>query len=134
MNQTLLLAVLPLAGVALGAFLQSKRDLSNQKKTLKIKAYTDYLQAAAALSNKDTGKHDEARTLLTDARLRILIYGSSKIVGHIATFDRTGANLHTIEGMRTFLPVMTLMREDNLNDKIKKEDMTRILFGQDTLD
>jgi len=26
------------------------------------------------------------------------------------------------------------MREDNLNDKVKQEDLTRILFGRDTLE
>jgi len=138
MNQTLLFAVLPLAGVALGALLQSflqvKRERVTQKQTLKIKAYTDYLQAAAALSNKDNGKHTEARTLLTDARLRILIYGSSKVIEDIAIFDRTGAHLHTIEGMRTFLPVIVSMRESSSKEKIKKEDMTRILFGLDALE
>ncbi len=133
MNQ----ALIAIAGIVLGAFLQSmlqlRRERVSQKQTLKIKAYTDYLQAAATLSNKDTSKHIEARTLLTDARLRLLIYGSSKLVEHIAIFDRTGANLQTIEGMRTFLPVITLMRDDNIKDKIKREDMIRVLFGRDTL-
>ena len=137
MNQTILTILLPLAGVIVGAFLQSilhlRRERVTQKQTLKIKAYTDYLQAAAILSNKDISKHTEARTLLTDARLRILIYGSSKVIEHIAIFDRTGAHLETLEGMRTFLPVITLMREDNLKDKIKEKDLVRILFGRDTL-
>lgn len=131
-------ALIAIAGVVLGAFLQSmlqlRRERVTQKQTLKIKAYTDYLQAAAALSSKDATKHVEARTLLTDARLRLLIYGSSKLVEYIAIFDRTGAHLHTVEGMRAFLPVITLMRNDNVKDKIKKEDMIRVLFGRDTLE
>jgi len=131
-------ALLAFAGVVLGAFLQYilqlRKERTTQKQTLKIKAYTDYLQAAAVLSNKDVAKHVEARTLLTDARLRLLIYGSSKLIEHIAIFDRTGANLNTMEGMKTFLPVITLMRDDNIKDVIKKEDMIRVLFGRDTLD
>ena len=131
-------ALIAIAGVVLGAFLQSmlqlRRERVTQKQTAKIKAYTDYLQAAATLSNKDVTKHVEARTLLTDARLRLLIYGSSKLIEHIAIFDRTGANLHTMEGMKTFLPVITLMRDDNVKNKIKKEDMIRVLFGRDTLE
>jgi hypothetical protein len=138
MNQTTLTILLPLAGIVVGAILQSflqiRRERASHKQVLKIKAYTDYLQAAATLSSKDTSKHIDARTLLSDARLRILIYGSSKLVEHIAIFDRTGASLHTMEGMRTFLPVITLMREDNLKDKIKEKDLIRILFGRDTLE
>lgn len=130
-------ALLAFAGVVLGAFLQSilhlRRERATQKQTLKIKAYTDYLQAAAALSNKDITKHGEARTLLTDARLRILIYGSLKVIANIAAFDRTGSDLTSPEGMKTFLPIISSMREGDLKDKIKKEDMIRILFGRDNL-
>lgn len=138
MNQTLLTIFLPFVGVIVGAFLQSilhsRRERATQKQLLKIKAYTDYLQAVAALSGRDTSKHNEARTLLSEARLKMLIYGSSKLIGYIAIFDRTGAQLHTTEGMKTFLPVMMMMRDENVKDKIKKEDMVRILFGQDSLD
>jgi len=137
MNQTALTILLPLAGVIVGAFLQSilqlRRERVSQKQTLKVKAYTDYLQSAAALSSKDVSKHNEARTLLTDARLRILIYGSAKVIENIATFDRTGAHLHTTEGMKTFLPVILSMREGSSKEKIKKEDMLRILFNLDSL-
>jgi hypothetical protein len=138
MNQTLLLAVLPLAGVGLGAFLQSflqlRKERATQKQTLKIKAYTDYLQAAAALSSRDATKHSEARVSLTDAKLRILIYGSLKVITNIAAFDRTGSDLASPDGMNTFLPVISSMREDGSKEKIKKEDMTRILFGRDALE
>ena len=135
---TILLPLLPLAGVMLGAFLQSflqlKRERITQKQTLKIKAYTDYLQAAASLSSRDVNKHGEARTLLTDARLRILIYGSLKVITNMAAFDRTGSDLTSTEGMNTFLPVISSMREGDSKEKIKKEDMTRILFARDTLE
>jgi hypothetical protein len=140
MNQTtlaILLPLLPLAGVVLGAFLQSflqvKRERVSQKQNLKIKAYTDYLQAASILSNGDPTKRVEAKVLLTDARLRILIYGSLKVIESIATFDRTGSNLDTPEGMKTFLPIISAMREDGSGDEIKKEDLTQILFRRDQL-
>jgi len=138
MNQSILLAVLPLIGVGLGAFLQSflqlKKERVRQNQNLKIKAYTDYLQAASVLSNGDVTKHVEARTLLTDARLRILIYGSVKVIANIASFDRTGSNLITPEGMTAFLPVISSMREDGSKGQVKKEDMIQILFRRDSLD
>jgi len=138
MNQTLLLAVLPLAGVGLGAFLQSflqlRKERVTQQQALKIKAYTDYLQAVSVLSNIDLPKHVEARTLLTDARLRILIYGSAKVIANIAAFDRTGSIVSTPEGMNTFLPIISSMREDGAKEKVKKEDMIQILFRRDALE
>ena len=134
---TILLALLPLAGGIVGAFVQSflhsRREQSNQQQTLKIKAYTDFLQAAAALSGKDGSKHNEARTLLTDARLRILIYGSQEVISNIAIFDRTGSRANTPEGRNTFLPIISSMRSEDSKGKIKKEDMLRILFGEETL-
>jgi len=129
-------ALTALAGVILGALLQSflqlRKDRITQKQTLKIKAYTDYMQAAAALSSKDITKHPEARTLLTDARLRILLYGSSKVIANMATFDRAGADLTTQEGMKAFIPVIYSMREGD-GKQIKQDDVTRVLFGRDTL-
>ena len=93
---TILLPLLPLVGVTLGAFLQSilqlKRERVTQKQTLKIKAYADYLQAASTLSSKDATKHNEARVLLIDAKLRMLLYGNIKVITNIAVFDRTGSN------------------------------------------
>lgn len=129
-------ALTALAGVILGALLQSflqlRKDRITQKQTLKIKAYTDYMQAAAVLSNPDITKHAEARTLLTDARLRILLYGSPKVIESVAAFDRTGADLRSHEGMITFVPVIYSMRDGD-QKQIKREDVTRILFARDTL-
>ncbi len=104
----------------LQSILQLRSERVTQKQTLKIKAYTDYLQSAAALSSKDVSKQNEARTLLTDARLRILIYGSAKVIENIAIFDRTGAHLHATEGMKTFLPVIIDARR-----QLKREDQKR---------
>jgi hypothetical protein len=62
-----------------------------------------------------------------------LIYGSLKVIESIAAFDRTGSNLDTPEGMKTFLPIISAMREDGSGDEIKKEDLTQILFRRDQL-
>lgn len=131
MYQTVLLALLPLAGVVIGAFLQSTRERKNQKKALKIKAYTDYLQAAATLSSKDQSKHIDARVLLTDAKIRIAIYGSKEVITNIAAFDRSGASLINADGMNSFLKITSAMRSEEINDQIKKADMGQLIFGRD---
>ena len=131
MDQTLLLAVLPLAGVALGAFLQSKRELKNQKKALKIKAYTDYLQACAQMANTDVGKHSDARISLADAKARIAIYGNGLVIKEIAEFDRHGARVDSPEDMKRFLKITLSMRHAESHDKAKDEDIARLLFGID---
>lgn len=128
---TLLLAVLPLAGVALGAFLQTRRELKNQKKTLKIKSYTDYLQACAQMASKDVGKHSDAKTALADAKARITIYGSAEVIKEIADFDRHGARVDSPEDMKRFLRITLSMRDAESKDKAKNEDIARLLFGVD---
>lgn len=131
MDQTILLALLPLAGVILGAFLQSTREKKNQKKALKIKSYTDYLQAAATLSSKDQSKHVDARVLLTDAKIRIAIYGSKEVISHIAAFDRMGSSLVNDQGMNAFMKITSAMRSEDTKDEIKKADMAQLIFGRD---
>lgn len=132
MNTVLIALGSVVLGGVLTYILQLRKDRITQKQTLKIKAYTDYMQAAAALSSKDVAKHQEARTLLTDARLRILLYGSSEVIANMATFDRAGADLTTQEGMKAFIPVIYSMREGD-GKQIKQDDVTRVLFGRDTL-
>lgn len=131
MYQTVLLGLLPLAGVILGAFLQSTRERKNQKKALKIKAYADYLQAAATLSSKDQSKHIDARVLLTDAKIRIAIYGSKKVITNIAAFDRMGSSLTNADGMNSFLKITSAMRSEDTKEEIKKSDMAQLIFGRD---
>ena len=131
MYQTVLLALLPLAGVILGAFLQSTRESKNQKKALKIKAYTDYLQAAATLSSKDQSKHVDARVLLTDAKIRIAIYGSKEVITNIAAFDRMGSFLTNADGMNAFMKITSAMRAEDTKDEIEKADMAQLIFGRD---
>jgi len=131
MNQTLLLAILPLLGVALGAYLQSKRESKNQKKALKIKAYTDYLQACAQLASRDVSKHSEAKISLADAKARIAIYGNGLVIKEIADFDRHGAKVDSPQDMKRFLKITLSMRHAESHDKAEDEDIARLLFGVD---
>jgi hypothetical protein len=140
MNQTTLTILLPLlsfTGVVIGAFLQSflqlRREKVTQKQTLKIKAYTDYLHAVSTLSG-NLDKHDEARIQLTDAKMRILIYGSPRVIENIAALDRIGSNLRSVDGAKAFVLVTSAMREDGAQQKVRREDISQILFSRDTLD
>jgi len=78
------------------------------------------LQAASTLSGSITTKHDEARILLTDAKMRMLIYGSAKVISDVAAFDRSGSNLKSLEGAKMFVSITSSMREDGLQQKIRK--------------
>lgn len=128
---TILLAVLPLMGVALGALLQSRRELRSQRNTHKIKAYSDYLQACAQLANKEVvGKHSDARVLLADAKARITIYGGTKVIKSIADFHRNGAHTYSGQDMKRFLSIVVSMRE-NSNVKADPEDIAQLLFERD---
>jgi thiaminase len=123
-----LLASLPLIGVALGAFLQSRREQRSQKNALKIKAYSDYLQACAQLSNKEVvAKHSEARVLLAESKARIIIYGSAKVIRNIAEFHRHGATTYSSEDLKRFIEIVLAMREDS-NTKVSTDDIAQLLF------
>jgi hypothetical protein len=135
---TILLPLLSLVGVIVGAFLQSffqlRRERATQKQALKIKAYTDYLQAVSTLSGKVVERHNEARIALTDAKMRILIYGSKDVITNIAMLDRVGSNLRSSEGANAFVSVTSAMRGDSDQSTVTREDITQILFSRDSLE
>ncbi|GAA0894539.1 hypothetical protein GCM10009122_42200 [Fulvivirga kasyanovii] len=134
MDKTLI-ALLPFFGVVTGAFLQyiftNLRERQSQKKQLKIKAYADYALAAAELSSRDKNMHAMARVKLTDAKVRIAIYGSEQVVKYIADFDRNGANLANFEGKKRFIKIIKTMRAENKKDNVTHEDFAQVLFSSD---
>lgn len=135
---TLIVAALPIVGIIIGAALQyffsksaeSRRHLA----TLKTQAYTDYLRCVA--ESKHIGRNDsKARkdilTKAADAKTRISIYGSSKVVEALANFEKVGAIIDSSQAEEKFLILCESMRRESIgtSDKTKLENLRIVLFG-----
>lgn len=128
-----LLAVLPVLGVAVGAVLQHwlSRSAENRKQlqALRRDAYVDYLRAATKVARaKDQAELWEAKTLLTDAKTRIAVYGEAVVVAALANSEAVGRPLSSPEARMPFLALIASMREV---DVAKPDDLQLVLLGPD---
>jgi hypothetical protein len=132
MMQTLITAFLAFFGVVIGAFLQHWFSRTSAKENNlreeRQKAYSNLLQGVA-LQARSPGK--EALTILTDAKLKIAIYGSDIVIGRLAAYESAGAKLDSQNSIHAFLSLVQSMRSDSFKEKpgIDTEDLKIILFG-----
>jgi len=66
----------------------------------------------------------------TDAKTRILIYGSSGVLEALASLEKMGAVLDSPEAEKAFLALCNIMRKESLGKimKTKPEALATILF------
>src|SRR4051794_7300139 len=93
----LLTTLLPVLGVIIGASLQYFFSKSGEKRkqleALKTQAYVDYLRSVAQVAQLERGassKRAEALAASADAKTRICIYGSAKVIDALASFEKAG--------------------------------------------
>lgn len=133
-----LAALLPMVGVILGASLQywlgraSERE--RQSRTLRSQAYADYLRASAMIATAQ--KHDSPEdycngiALMTDAKLRIAIYGSSFIVEALGRFA-DNEDLSQPDGVSSYVSLCQKMRNESLPRECASEkSILRLIYGQ----
>jgi hypothetical protein len=130
---TILLATLPLVGVALGAILQHwlsrNAEDRNQLLAFRREAYVDFLRATTKIARaKDSDAAWDARTALADAKARIAIYGTTSVLHAMSVFEATGAAIRGDEGRRAFVLLTAAMREAESADSA---DLQLILLGPD---
>jgi hypothetical protein len=137
-SSTLITAVLPLVGVALGAGLHHMFSRSAEERkqlsTLRTQAYVDYLRAVAKFAQAAKTDPAERSTLLAeaaDAKSRICIYGSKDVVKLLADFERHGAALASKEAVNVFLSLCAHMRSEGVSseESVVPEDLELVLFG-----
>jgi hypothetical protein len=70
------------------------------------------------------------RVLAAEAKARIAIYGSRKVVLSLAEFMRAGGSIQTPEQERAFVALCSKMREDSASGKeqVPEDDMSCLLF------
>lgn len=132
----IVIAALPILGVVLGASVQHYFSRSSEAKkqiaALRSAAYVDYLRAVSMLARGRGGA--EINTILAsaaDAKSRIVIYGSSKVIAKLAEFEIKGAVLNTPERGEAFLSMFIEMRKDGgaEDQQIAIEHLRLVLFG-----
>lgn len=135
----IIIYLFPVITLILGAFLQfmfsEKSDKRKQKYLLKTDAYTDFLSAIAGLANSQRCKHIdkefEFNILLTNAKAKIAVYGSDKVISKIAEFYREGAKLNDANSIKIFISLISEMRNENhKNSNSKFNELSHLLFGE----
>lgn len=135
------LALLPLAGVIVGAGLQHYFSRSaerlKQVDILRTQAYVDYLRVVAKFAQLAKSSPVERVSLFgeaADAKTRICIYGSRRAIELLAEFERKGANLSSPDAMQTFVSLCSQMRSEGVvvREPVLEKDIELVLFGPQT--
>lgn len=131
-NLSLFTAILPIVGVICGAALQFVFSRSSEthkhERSIRHQAYSDYLRTGAKLAHIQSPE-DRTSLLqeLTDAKMRIAIYGTSNVVNALAEFERAGASLANENQRTAFLHLITHMRERQ--KKVAVDSLSQIVLG-----
>lgn len=134
----MLTGILSFLGVIIGASLQYffTRHIDNQRhhRDLRSKAYMDYLKCVCdqALLRPARGSKEQkeifART--GDAKARICLYGSSKVISAFSQFEILGATMNTQKQRDAFTDMVAAMRfEAGAKSIPSGQDMQNILLG-----
>lgn len=131
-------AILGFLGIIVGASLQYvfTRYLENQRhrRDLRTQAYTDYLkcvsESAHLIVQPQAPAAREIFASTADAKARICLYGSTKVIQTFSTFEKLGAAMKDDQQRKAFVDMVSAMRSDSGNNCGRNvEDLERVLFG-----
>lgn len=108
-------AILPLLGVVLGAVLQFLLSRAAEKgkhhEMLRHEAYSSYLSAVAACAHAGSDEDKaSAWKMAVDAKAKILVYGSLRVIEALAQFEKSDAALDNPQSVSEFVPLISAMR------------------------
>lgn len=130
--------ILPIAGIVVGAAIQSfySRRAENKKQVLlsKTQAYVDYLECiseSAQLKSRDGKEINQLFAKAANAKSRICVYGSNDVISALAKFEDVGAAINSEENANVFIKLCAAMREDHLQEKntASIKELESILVG-----
>jgi len=137
---TALTALLPVLGVVIGASLQfffsRFGERRKQLEILRSQAYVDYLRSVAQIAQIDRADHKKRVEFLAaaaDAKTRICVYGSAKVVDALAAFEKGGPALDSSDSLARFLVMCNEMRQQSFgtSEFVQAENLAMVLFGPD---
>jgi hypothetical protein len=120
-----------LARHELSLALESSRRYEN----LRVQAYVDFINGIAGVANAqrhhDAPKELESLALLTDAKVRIAVYGSKDVLVRLGTFFEEYGALTSRDAMLVFLEAIQKMREESASrsDNVSLESISQLLFA-----
>eukprot|EP01039_Chlorochromonas_danica_P012612 gene12612-14477_t len=129
--------VLPLVAVIVGAAFGyvSGRQLESRKLVLlqKGQAYADYLKALATTATDR--KSSAVMGLAVDAKTRVCIYGSSKVIRALGNFEEAGAYVARESGRAAIAQLIQAMRADlgERGSGVAESDLHLVLFGPENV-
>src|ERR1700682_1245969 len=114
-------ALIGICGVAFGALAQFYfGQISERRKhfrELRSQAYVAFVSAVAAITHAqragDSPKERCALEALTDAKVRIAVYGAKGVVRSLARFSLGNESLASQSGAQAFLVILHAMRRDS---------------------
>ncbi len=125
-------AILPLLGVVVGATLQywlsRSAESRKQLQLLRSQSYVDYLQAVTKAAHaKSPEVVQSAQADAADAKARMAVYGTSRVISALARFEEAGAWLNNPKAYATFVSLVSAMRHGE--GKAQPDDLRLALFG-----
>jgi hypothetical protein len=136
-TQFLIQIVLTFAAAFLGAFLTRQTEQAKHLRELRSTAYADFLRGFARVGraqcdemSQERREQEEldGRTLVTDARSRIVIYGGRDVVHALSQFVHAGTQSLTPEGQKQFARLCALMRAETGKEQVSPQDIGTVLF------
>jgi hypothetical protein len=134
-------AIFSLLGVVVGACLQyffSKYlDDQRHQRSLRTSAYIDFLKCVGEIKvsakERDARQFSEVLARLADAKTRICLYGSEKVVTALANFEHMGAVIKSADQRESFVRLVGAMRIDSgLRDRnLTNDEIEVIILGED---
>lgn len=128
-------ATFALIGIVLGIILQYRVNRTSEHfknlQTSRTQAYVDFCRGVALMAQ---GNAINGKELLSDAKMRIGIYGSKRVIEGLAHYWRGGAELESPEARGKFVRLVEMMRADSLstNESAESRDLSQILFSVDS--
>jgi hypothetical protein len=135
---TFLAIVLPLAGVIAGASLQYVfsrfTEAHKELRRLRSEACVDYLRRVSESPWVPAGDPIAQREFLsglTEAKIRLSVYGSAEVIDALADFEAEGAKIVTSRQRDLFLQIVWAMRKDTAAGRRtpKDQSLEAILMG-----
>ncbi len=134
----MLTAVFSFLGVVIGASLQYffTRHIENQRhlRDLRSKAYMDYLKCVCEQAQyrykSGSSEQKELFSRTGDAKARICLYGSKKVISAFSCFEELGASMGSPEQRNSFVQMVLDMRNDSgSEDGAKAKEIQNVILG-----
>lgn len=125
-------------GAIFGAILTRRTERFKHLQEMRSNAYVDFLRGFARVIRAQNDKLKDERSVLeereglvimTDSRARIAVYGDHEVVQALSKFISLGTQTRTVEGMKAYADLCSIMRRETGRKCTPSEDIMQVLFS-----